>query len=83
MPRVSKGNTEQFINRRGTRECKYPVVFIPKCRRKAPYKELQPYLGAVFRALTKQKECRVEEGNLMPDHVHRHLTSSPTSRMNR
>ncbi|MBZ5569110.1 MAG: transposase, partial [Acidobacteriia bacterium] len=30
-------------------ECKYHVVFIPKCRRKALYGELRRYLGEVFR----------------------------------
>lgn len=58
-------------------ECKYHVVFIPKCRRKVLYKELRPYLGAVFRSLTEQKECRVEEGHLMPDHVHMLLSVPP------
>ncbi len=51
-------------------ECKYHIVFIPKCRRKTLYKELRPYLGEVFRQLARQKECRVEEGHLMADHVH-------------
>ena len=58
-------------------ECKYHVVFIPKCRRKVLYKELRPYLGGVFRSLTEQKECRVEEGHLMPDHVHMLLSVPP------
>ena len=58
-------------------ECKYHVVFIPKCRRKVLYKELRPHLGKVFRALTEQKECRVEEGRLMPDHVHMLLSVPP------
>lgn len=58
-------------------ECKYHVVFIPKCRRKVLYKELRPYLGEVFRTLTEQKECRVEEGHLMPDHVHMLLSVPP------
>jgi putative transposase len=51
-------------------ECKYHVVFIPKCRRKVLYKELRGHLGEVFRQLAKQKESRIEEGHLMPDHVH-------------
>ena len=58
-------------------ECKYHVVFIPKCRRKVLYKDLRPYLGAVFRSLTEQKECRGEEGHLMPDHVHMLLSVPP------
>src|SRR5262245_61628813 len=51
-------------------ECKYHVVFIPKCRRKTLYGELRRHLGEVFRKLAMQKECKIEEGHLMPDHVH-------------
>ena len=32
-------------------ECKYHVVFIPKCRRKSLYGELRRHLGEVFRKL--------------------------------
>ena len=58
-------------------ECKYHVVFIPKCRRRALYGELRKYLGGVFRDLARQKESRVEEGHLMPDHVHMMLAIPP------
>lgn len=51
-------------------ECLYHVVFIPKCRRRTLYVELGKDLGEVFRRLAEQKESRVEEGHLMPDHVH-------------
>ncbi len=51
-------------------ECKYHVVFIPKCRRKTLYQQLRPHLGEVFRRLAEQKESRIEEGHLMADHVH-------------
>ena len=51
-------------------ECKYHVVFIPKCRRKTLYEKLRPHLGEVFRQLAAQKECQIEEGHLMADHVH-------------
>src|SRR5271166_5467384 len=50
-------------------DCKYHVVFIPKCRRKTLYQELRRHLGEVFRKLAHQKESKVEEGHLMPDHV--------------
>ena len=46
-------------------ECKYHVVFIPKCRRKTLYNELRRHLGEVFRRLAEQKESRVEEGHLL------------------
>ena len=51
-------------------ECKYHVVFIPKYRRKVLYEQLRKELGAVFRELAARKQSRVEEGHLMPDHVH-------------
>ncbi len=34
------------------------------------YKELRIHLGEVFCRLAEQKESWVEEGHLMPDHVH-------------
>ena len=34
-------------------ECKYHVVFIPKCRRKVLYAQLRRYLGEVFRRLAE------------------------------
>ena len=58
-------------------ECKYHVVFIPKCRRKTLYAQLRRYLGEVFRKLAEQKESRIEEGHLMPDHVHMMISIPP------
>ena len=58
-------------------ECKYHVVFIPKYRRKALYKELRRHLGEVFRQLAKQKESQIEEGHLLSDHVHRMIGIPP------
>ncbi len=60
-----------------TWECKYHVVFIPKCRRKVLYQGLRQEWGLVFRSLAEQWECKVEEGHLMPDHVHRLLSVPP------
>jgi len=58
-------------------ECKYHVVFIPKYRKKALFAELRRHLGGVFRALAEQKESRIEEGHLMPDHVHMLISIPP------
>ena len=60
-----------------TWDCKYAVVFIPKYRRKVLYAQLRRELGPVFRDLAEQKECRVEEGHLMVDHVHMMLSVPP------
>ena len=58
-------------------ECKYHVVFIPKNRRKALYGELRRELGVVFRELARQRESEIEEGHLMPDHVHMMISIPP------
>ena len=58
-------------------ECKYHVVFIPKNRRKALYGELRRDLGVVFRELARQRESEIEEGHLMPDHVHMMISIPP------
>ena len=58
-------------------ECKYHVVFIPKYRRKVLYGNLRRHLGEVFRELARQKESKIEEGHLMPDHVHMMLSIPP------
>jgi putative transposase len=58
-------------------ECKYHVVFIPKGRRKALYGDLRKHLGEVFRKLAEQKESRIEEGHLRPDHVHMMISIPP------
>ena len=58
-------------------ECKYHVVFVPKYRRKTLYAELRKHLGEVFQGLAKQKECRIEEGHLMNDHVHMLISIPP------
>jgi putative transposase len=42
---------------------------IPKYRRKALYGSLRKRLGSVFREWAQQKECTIEEGHLMADHV--------------
>ena len=60
-----------------TWDCKYHIVFIPKCRRKVLYGQLRQHLGEVFRKLAAQKDSRVEEGHLMPDHVHMLVSIPP------
>ena len=58
-------------------DCKYHVVFIPKCRRRTLYGELRRHLGEVFRQLALQKESRIDEGHLLPDHVHMLIAIPP------
>ena len=51
-------------------ECKYHVVWIPKCRKQKLFKELRQELGPVLRELARQKESEIVEGHLLVDHVH-------------
>ena len=58
-------------------DCKYPVVFVPKRRRKVLFGQRRRQLGEVFHALARQKECQILEGHLMPDHVHMCIAIPP------
>ena len=58
-------------------ECKYHVVFIPKCRRKVLYGKIRCHLGKVFHELAEQRESRILEGHLCLDHVHMMIRIPP------
>jgi len=55
----------------------FHVTWIPKYRKKKIYGNLRQYLGDIFRELATQKECRILEGHLMPDHVHMLISIPP------
>src|SRR5471030_2888149 len=60
-----------------TWDCKYHVVFTPKYRKKLLFGKIKRHLGQVFHDLARRKECRIEEGHLMPDHVHMLISIPP------
>ena len=60
-----------------TWECKYHVVFTPKYRKKVLYGKIKQNLGQVFHDLARRKECKIEIGHLMPDHVHMLISIPP------
>ena len=60
-----------------TWQCKYHVVFIPKYRKKAIYGQVRKELKSILKSLASQKEVKIEEGHLMPDHVHMLLSVPP------
>jgi putative transposase len=60
-----------------TWDCKYHLVWIPKCRKKVLYGELRKHLGDVFRDLALQRESRILEGHLMGDHLHMLVSIPP------
>ena len=59
--------------------CKFyiHIVWIPKFRRKMLYGQLRKNLSDVLHDLERQKESRVLEGHLQPDHVHMLISIPP------
>jgi putative transposase len=53
------------------------MVFIPKCRKKVLYGHIRQELGRVIQDLAGQKECQLEEGHLIADHVHMMISIPP------
>lgn len=69
---------DQYQNLSHTKwQCKYHVIFIPKCRRKRLFGVVRGELGGVFRRLAEQKGCEILEGHVMPDHVHMLISIPP------
>ena len=60
-----------------TWDCKYHLIWIPKCRKKVMYGQLRKHLGEVFRELALHKESRVIKGHLVGDYVHMLLSIPP------
>ena len=58
-------------------DCKYHVVLIPKYRKKVIYGELRKNLGEIFHELASHRECTIEEGHLMGDHIHMCISIPP------
>ena len=58
-------------------ECKYHVVWIPKCRRRVLFGQLRQHLGEVLHELARQRESHILEGHLQPDHVHMLISIPP------
>jgi len=52
------------------RDCKYHIVFIPKCRKKALYGRVRKFLGPIFHELAAQRGSTIVEGHMVQDHVH-------------
>lgn len=58
-------------------ECKYHIVWIPKCRRKSMFSQLRKHLGEVFHDLARQRESEILEGHIAIDHVHMYISIPP------
>ena len=58
-------------------DCKYHIVWIPKCRRKILYGRIRQELGELIRELARQRESLVLEGHLCSDHIHVYIAIPP------
>jgi putative transposase len=64
-------------------DCKYHIIFIPKMRKNRLYGDIRPRLGQIFHALAVQKECKILEGYLKPDHVHMLIEIPPKMKVSK
>ena len=64
------GNKDTNSLAHTTWECKYHIVFTPKYRRQAIYKDIKRDVGKILRQLCEYKGIEIIEAELCPDHVH-------------
>lgn len=53
------------------------IVFAPKFRRQAIYREIKVDIGKILRQLCQQKGVEIIEAELCPDHIHMMLSIPP------
>ena len=64
------GNKDTNSLSHTTWECKYHIVFTPKYRRQAIYKDIKRDVRKILRQLCEYKGIEIIEAELCPDHVH-------------
>ena len=57
--------------------CQYHIVFAPKYRRQAIYKEIKTDIGKILRKLCEQKGVNIIEAEACPDHIHMLISVPP------
>ena len=50
--------------------CKYHIVFAPKCRRKVIYGKIRVGIGKILRLLFEMKGIQIIEAECYPNHIH-------------
>ncbi len=58
-------------------DCKYPVVIVPKYRKKALYGKWRKKVGEILRELCRQRGVELVEGSAKADHIHMCLSIAP------
>ena len=53
-----------------TWNCKYHIVFAPKCRRLVFFGQKRKEIGAILRQLCEWKNVEIVEAEVCPDHIH-------------
>ena len=69
--------TQQHHQNHATWECKYHVCFHPEIPQESDFGVIKKRLGDVFHELARRRESKIEEGHLMPDHVHMLISIPP------
>ena len=69
------GNVESLGHTRW--DCKYHLVWVPKCRRQVLYGQLRQFIFEMLHDLAGQKESKILEGHLQADHVHMLVSIPP------
>ena len=60
-----------------TYRCQYHIVFAPKYRRKAIYREIKADKGQILRKLCQEKKVEIIEAEACPDHIHMLVSIPP------
>ena len=57
--------------------CQYHIVFAPKYRRQAIYKEIKTDIGKILRKLCEYKQVEILEAEACKDHIHMLVSIPP------
>ena len=57
--------------------CKYHIVFTPKYRRQAIYKQISADIGQIIRTLCARKGVNIIEAAALKDHIHLYVEIPP------
>ena len=60
-----------------TWRCQYHVVFAPKYRRMAIYRQIKADIGVILRKLCEQKGVEIIQAEACPDHIHMLISIPP------
>ena len=71
------GNKDTNSLAHTTWECKYHIVFTPKYRRQAIYKDIKRDVGKILRQLCEYKGIEIIEAELCSDHVNKLVKIPP------